>query len=174
LVLRLPGGVAAPVIEPPLGSAVEAGLDVYGYAGQEQVKANFWNQVGFAGAAGAGGYGNPAYLNGACFQPNTAAGLIGSSGFNTPITAGPLAGSCTANVERTQELTVGFWQQLYKGDLGQVRVGAQYEFVRLQAFAGTGTPLHGAPALTAGPTPNAGLNPYNNVVYFSLRYYPFN
>jgi outer membrane murein-binding lipoprotein Lpp len=151
-----------------------AGLDVYGYAGQEQVKANFWNQVGFAGAAGAGGYGNPAYLNGACFQPNTAAGLIGSSGFNTPITAGPLAGSCTANVERTQELTVGFWQQLYKGDLGQVRVGAQYEFVRLQAFAGTGTPLHGAPALTAGPTPNAGLNPYNNVVYFSLRYYPFN
>lgn len=101
-------------------------------------------------------------------------GLIGSSGFNTPITAGPLAGSCTANVERTQELTVGFWQQLYKGDLGQVRVGAQYEFVRLQAFAGTGTPLHGAPALTAGPTPNAGLNPYNNVVYFSLRYYPFN
>jgi hypothetical protein len=44
----------------------------------------------------------------------------------------------------------------------------------LQAFAGTGTPLHGAPALTAGPTPNAGLNPYNNVVYFSLRYYPFN
>ena len=56
----------------------------------------------------------------------------------------------------------------------QVRVGARYEFVRLQAFAGTGTPLHGAPALTAGPTPNAGLNPYNNVVYFSLRYYPFN
>jgi hypothetical protein len=53
-----------------------AGLDVYGYAGQEQVKANFWNQVGFAGAAGAGGYGNPAYLNGACFQPNTAAGLL--------------------------------------------------------------------------------------------------
>jgi len=76
-------------------------------------------------------------------------------------------------VQRTQELTVGFWQQLYKGDLGQVRVGAQYEFVRLEAFAGTGTPL-GIKAGTAGPQPNAGLNPYNNVVYFSLRYYPFN
>jgi hypothetical protein len=108
-------------------------------------------------------------LNGGCFQPNTAAGLIGSSGFNTPIAPS----SCTANVERTQELTVGFWQQLYKGDLGQVRVGAQYEFIRLQAFAGTGTPLTKV-AGTAGPQPNAGLNPYNNAVFFSLRYYPFN
>jgi hypothetical protein len=53
-------------------------------------------------------------------------------------------------------------------------VGAQYEFVRLKAFAGTGTPLLGAAAVTAGPTPNAGLNPYNNNVFFSLRYYPFN
>ena len=148
-----------------------AGLDIYGYAGQEWVKANFWNQVSGAGfvGAGPGGYGNPAYLNGGCFQPNTAAGLIGSSGFNTPIAPS----SCTANVGRTQELTIGFWQQLYKGDLGQVRVGAQYEFVRLDAFAGTGTPLTKV-AGTAGPAPNAGLNPYNNIVFFSLRYYPFN
>ena len=88
--------------------------------------------------------------------------------FNTP-----LSGSCTANVKRTQEITVGFWQQLYKGDLGQVRVGVQYEFVKLQAFAGATTPLAPGP-VTAGPTPNQGLNPYNNIVFFSLRYYPFN
>jgi len=144
-----------------------AGLDVYGYAGQEQVKANFWNQVGFAGSAGAGGYGNPAYLNGGCFQPNTASTF--GAGFNTPIAPS----SCTANVEKTQELSIGFWQAIYKGDLGQVRVGAQYEFVRLEAFAGTGTPL-AIKAGTAGPAPNAGLNPYNNIVFFSLRYYPFN
>ena len=67
-----------------------------------------------------GGYGNPAYLNGGCFKPNTATTLLAAAGFNTPIAPG----SCTANVKRTQELTVGFWQQLYKGDLGQVRVGA--------------------------------------------------
>jgi hypothetical protein len=79
------------------------------------------------------------------------------------------ATTCTANVKRTQEITVGFWQQLYKGDLGQLRAGVQYEFVRLQAFAGATTPL-----AAAGPTPNAGLNPYNNIVFFSLRYYPFN
>ena len=48
----------------------------------------------------------------------------------------------------------------------------QYEFVKLQAFAGATTPL--APGPAAGPTPNQGLNPYNNIVFFSLRYYPFN
>jgi outer membrane murein-binding lipoprotein Lpp len=140
------------------------GLDLYGYAGQEQVSSNFWTQPsgkGFVGA-GAGGYGNPAYLNGGCFNENT--GTTGSAGFNTPI-AGT---SCTANVQRTQELTFGFWQQLYKGDLGQVRVGAQYEYVRLKAFPGATT------GAGSGPTPNQGLNPNNNIVFFSLRYYPFN
>jgi hypothetical protein len=140
-----------------------AGLDVYGYAGQEQVNANFWNQT-VGGATTNGGFGNPAYLNGGCFNPNTSAAVDGSAGFNTPI-AGT---SCTANVKRTQELSIGFWQQLYKGDLGQVRFGAQYEFVRLQAFAGATT------GAGSGPLPNQGLNPYNNIVFFSLRYYPFN
>ena len=140
------------------------GLDLYGYAGQEQVNTNFWNQPsgkGFVGA-GPGGYGNPAYLNGGCFNENTTSTTAAS--FNMPI-AGT---SCTANVRRTQELTFGFWQQLYKGDLGQVRVGAQYEYVRLQAFPGA---TMGA---GSGPTPNQGLNPNNNIVFFSLRYYPFN
>jgi hypothetical protein len=142
------------------------GLDIYGYAGQEQVNTNFWSQnVGKAPTV-QGGYGNPAYLNGGCFNENTA--TTGAAAFNTP-----LSGSCTANVKRTQEITVGFWQQLYKGDLGQVRVGVQYEFVKLQAFAGATTPLAPGP-VTAGPTPNQGLNPYNNIVFFSLRYYPFN
>jgi hypothetical protein len=139
-----------------------AGLDVYGYAGQEQVKANFWGQT-VGGKTTNGGYGNPAYLNGGCEQENTTSTF--AAGFNTPASTF----SCTANVKRTQELSIGFWQQLYKGDLGQVRVGAQYEFVRLQAFAGS--PIASA---TNGTAPNAGLNPYNNIVFFSLRYYPFN
>jgi hypothetical protein len=139
------------------------GLDIYGYAGQEQVNSNFWDQT-VAGKTTNGGYGNPSYLNGGCEQVNTSAAVQGSAGFNTPF-----VGACTANVHRTQELTIGFWQQLYKGDLGQVRFGAQYEFVRLEAFPGS-------PKVSAanGLTPNQGLNPYNNIVFFSLRYYPFN
>jgi hypothetical protein len=113
-----------------------------------------------------GGWGNPSYPDGGCSNEVTTSTFGAAYNVNSATT-------CTANVKRTQELTVGFWQQLYKGDLGQVRVGAQYEFIRLQAFAGTGTPLTKV-AGTAGPQPNAGLNPYNNAVFFSLRYYPFN
>jgi hypothetical protein len=42
-------------------------------------------------------------------------------------------------------------------------------FVRLQAFGGS--PIATA---TNGTAPNVGLNSYKNVVFFSLRYYPFN
>ena len=124
--------------------------------------------MGFAGSAGAGGYGNPAYLNGGCFQPNTASTF--GAGFNTPIAPS----SCTANVEKTQELSIGFWQAIYKGDLGQVRVGAP---IRVRQVGSLRRHWH-APSHKGGgrqaPAPNAGLNPYNNIVFFSLRYYPFN
>ena len=54
------------------------GLDLYGYAGQEQVSSNFWTQPsgkGFVGV-GPGGYGNPAYLNGGCFNENPGPQLL--------------------------------------------------------------------------------------------------
>ena len=131
------------------------GLDVYAYYGEEQVKASFWNQVG---PVNHGGYGNPAFLNGGCVNELMASG---PAGFNTPV-AGT---TCTANVQRTQEFTIGFWQNIYKGDVGRFTFGAQYEFVKLTAFPGA--PVGG------GPTPNQGLSPYNNIVFTSIRYYPF-
>jgi outer membrane murein-binding lipoprotein Lpp len=140
-----------------------AGLDVYGYAGQEQVNNNFWSiTTGKPPTTTNGGWGNPAFFNGGCVVENTTSTF--SAAFNSPLT-----GACTANVKRTQELTAGFWYTVYKGDLGQVRFGAQYEFVKLTAFPGS--PLVSA---ANGPTPNQGLNPNNNIVFFSLRYYPFN
>ncbi len=131
-------------------------LDVYAYAGQEQVNANFWT----IGATN-GGFGNPKVGNDGCLFENQASGF---AGFNDAI-AGT---TCTANVNRTQELTVGFWQNLYKGKWGRLTYGAQYEYVKLNAFAGT-------PVASAAPTstPNQGLNPDNNIVMVSLRYYPF-
>lgn len=149
-----------------------AGTDVYVYAGQEQVNAN-----SFGTGAGAGGYGNPLLANNGCSLANpayagsTSSGVVGTASFNSPI-----AGStCTANVQKTQEITVGVWQDAYKGALGRVRVGLQYEYVRLTAF-GTNCALAGAAGCVAGATstPNAGLNPNNNIVFLSLRYYPFN
>jgi hypothetical protein len=130
------------------------GLDVYAYYGQEEVKASFWNQVG---PTNHGGYGNPAFLNGGCVNELMASG---PAGFNTPV-AGT---TCTANVQRTQEFTIGFWQNIYKGDIGRFTFGAQYEFVKLTAFPGA--------AVGGGPTPNQGLSPYNNIVFTSIRYLP--
>jgi len=131
------------------------GLDIYAYYGQEEVKANFWNAAGVHG-----GYGNPAFNNGGCLNENLASG---PAGFNTPV-AGT---TCTANVQRTQEFTIGFWQNIYKGDVGRFVFGAQYEFVRLTAFPGA------TAGAGSGPTPNQGLSPNNNIVFTSIRYYPF-
>jgi len=128
------------------------GLDIYAYYGQEELKANFWT-IG----ATQGGYGNPAFANGGCLNENL---LGGPAGFNDAIPGT----TCTANVQRTQEFTIGFWQNIYKGDVGRFTFGAQYELVKLTAFPGN-------PA--APGTPNQGLSPYNNIVFTSLRYYPF-
>ena len=38
------------------------------------------------------------------------------------VDASPVDDRCTANVKRTQEITVVFWQNLYKGDMGSTRL----------------------------------------------------
>ena len=134
------------------------GNDFYAYYGQEQNNANAWTRNGTQG-----GLGNSAYLNNQC-----AVQLNAGSNAGPTYNAATGASTCAFNVQKTQELTVGFWQDAYKGDLGRVRVGLQYEYIRLTAFQGvTG-------ATTATSQPNAGLNPNNNIFFVSLRYYPFN
>ena len=145
-------------------------LDVYVYYGQEQVQSNFWNVGGTHG-----GYGNPAFANTGCLSENQASG---PAGFNDPIPGTACSGA--TNVQRVQEITAGLWYNVYKGDLGRVRVGIQYEYWTLNAFGTSPTPAATViPAATTGQgtittTPNAGLNPNNQAVFFSLRYYPFN
>jgi hypothetical protein len=151
-----------PILTGLVGAVVHpwTGLDVYAYAGQEQVTAKFFG-------VGSSGYGNPLAINNGCLTENPAyannPGGIGAGSFNSAI-AGT---TCTANVQRTQEITVGLWEDLYKGNMGRVALGLQYEYVRLTAFSGV-------PGAAAGnSTPNQGLNPNNNIFFTSLRYYPF-
>jgi hypothetical protein len=116
------------------------GLDVYGYGGLEQVDASF-----FSSGTTLLGYGNPGFSNVGCT-------------ITTPASfAGATPANCIANNRRLWEVSVGFWQNLYKGDYGRVAAGAQYEYVKREAFAGLG----GAPSTD------------NNIVMTSLRYYPF-
>jgi hypothetical protein len=112
------------------------GLDIYGYGGIEQARARFFDNLG---------YGNPAFDNSGCT-------ITTASSFSTGTTP-----TCVANNRRLAEFTVGFWHDLYKGHLGRITFGAQYEFIRREAFEGIG----GAPSTD------------NNVFYSSLRYYPF-
>ena len=116
------------------------GLDVYAYAGLEQVNANFFN-VGTT----LFGLGNPGFSNAGCL-------------ITTPFSfAGNTPANCIANNRRLSDVTVGFWQNVYKGDYGRVAVGAQYEYIKREVFEGVG----GAPSTD------------NNIVLTSLRYYPF-
>jgi hypothetical protein len=130
------------------------GNDIYAYYGQDQTYANAWTVAGTQG-----GWGNPNFVNNGCVNQNLTGGTLGA--FNTPI-----AGfTCTFDVQKAQEFTIGVWQDIYKGDIGRVRAGAQYEYVRLTAFPGIPT---------GAGTPNQGLTVDNNIAFFSLRYYPFN
>ena len=118
------------------------GLDVYGYAGIEQVNARSFNVDGTPF-----GYGNPNFNNTGCL-------LVSATSF----AGGPAPlGGCVANTRRLIDITGGFWQNLYKGDYGRVAVGAQYAYVRKEAFDGIG----GAPKTD------------NNIIMTSLRYYPW-
>jgi hypothetical protein len=130
------------------------GLDLYVYAGQEQLNGYSW-KVG----ATNGGFGNPAFPQSGCALEVLTSG---AASFN----AAPA--TCTGNVQRVRELSIGFWQNLYKGDMGRIVFGAQYEYVWLTLFPGAAGPI------TPTSTPNQGLNPHNNIVFTSLRYYPFN
>jgi hypothetical protein len=133
------------------------GNDIYAYYGEDKTYANAW-----ASGATQGGWGNANFVNNGCLNQNLGGGTLG--GFNTPI-AGT---ACTFDVQKAQEFTIGFWQDAYKGNLGRIRYGLQYEYVRLTAFAGVPGPI------TATSTPNQGLTPNNNILMFSFRYYPFN
>ncbi len=132
------------------------GNDVYVYYGQEQTQANAWTVAGVQG-----GWGNSAFPEACGVTP--AAASTDTVGFNGS------SGTCSANVQRIREITAGFWQDIYKGDLGRARVGLEYEYVMLDLFSGAAA----IPGVAASAT-NTGLHPNNNIVFFSLRYYPFN
>jgi hypothetical protein len=65
--------------------------------------------------------------------------------------------NCAGVTQEVDELTIGFWQNLYKGDYGRVATGLQYQYLWRKSFDGVS-----GPATTI-----------DNVGMASLRYYPF-
>ena len=95
--------------------AIPKVLDLYGYYG--------WNWVGASYFPG-GGYGNPAFDNTGCFNPN-------AGGSN-----------CAGNTQTLTEITLGLNWNMLSGKFGTVRSGLQYSNIVRTAYYGVG----GAPS----------------------------
>jgi hypothetical protein len=115
------------------------GLDIYAYAGTERANGSV-----FSSAAGPTGFGVTTLSNAGC-------GIVTGASF----TGG--TSNCAAVNKEVDMATLGFWQNLYKGDYGRVATGFQYQYIRRKSFDGV-----------PGPVSTS-----DNVVMSSLRYYPF-
>jgi hypothetical protein len=87
-------------------------LDLYGYAGTEQLEKRY-NTVGTSFY----GYGNPSAINNA--------GCLTES-----------AGTCNGATAREYEITGGFWYKFYQGSVGYMQVGVQDQYVKRYVFSG--------------------------------------
>jgi hypothetical protein len=119
-----------------------AGLDIYGYGGFERADPNL-----FASAAGITGFGNPTLVNTGC-------GITTGASF----TGG--ASNCAAVNREVDMATVGFWQNIYKGNYGRMAAGLQYEYIVRKSF-------------DTNPGNGGAVSTNDNVFLTSLRYYPF-
>jgi flagellar motor protein MotB len=96
-----------------------------------------WEHADRAGAASTAGYGSPTLINTGCNTEGSTA--------------------CQAETKDLWQVTIGAWQDLFKGRFGRLALGIQGSYTERRAFEGIG----------GGPNTNEG------VVMTSLRYYPF-
>ena len=138
---------------------VTPSIDVYAFAGiEKELRTYGQNANGSFFGLGAPS-GTTASVSGCNQEPNVnGGGLCNSTG--------------NGNNKQIMQLTAGFWDKIYKGSYGEVRVGAQYQFNERQIFnniPGVVVPATGAFVYTNNYQPKA----YDQVVLTSLRYYPF-
>jgi hypothetical protein len=88
--------------------------------------------------------------------PGYASGSVGYTG---------IAGSgCGNNTRNVQEITGGYWYDLYRGDRGRLRQAIQYGYAVREGWSGTSS----APTLS---TPLIGAKGIDNMLWTSFRYY---
>jgi len=131
-------------------------LDFYVYAGLEKDDAKY----GSLGGTNFG-FGNPLYSDSTCFTESftgPAASAAGSPG--NPITGLLSNTGCSVNVKQLAEITAGLWYNFYKGPMGRIAGGLQYEYIRRDTLPGTFSP-----GVLVTPSTN------ESIVLTSLRYY---
>jgi len=111
---------------------------------------------GHWGAAGnsAAGYGSRLLSNSGCLS-------MSAPGYNGGASTGYVpGGSCGAQSRDVQEVTGGYWYDIYKGDRGRMRQGVQYGYAVREGWSG---------AAVSGI--NIGAKGIDNMVWTTFRYY---
>ncbi|MDR3772822.1 MAG: hypothetical protein P4L26_05710 [Terracidiphilus sp.] len=111
-----------------------------------------WGGSWAAPSNAAVGYGSRMLSNSGC-NTNTNPGYNG--GASTGYASG---GSCGAQTRDVQEITGGYWYDIYKGDRGRLRQSIQYGYAVREGWSGAGTPGIGAKGI-------------DNMFWTSFRYY---
>ena len=88
-------------------------------------------------------------------NPGLASGSVGYQ---------PGGSGCGNNTRDVQEVTGGYWYDIFKGDHGRLRQGIQYGYAVREGWSGTGT----AGALSS---PLNGAKGIDNMFWTSFRYY---
>ena len=115
-----------------------------------------WGGTWGAPSQAAVGYGSRMLSNSGCTSTT-------APGYNTGGSTGFLpGGSCGAQNRDVQEVTGGWWYDIYKGDHGRFRQGFQYGYAVREGWSG-------APA--SGTTIGIGAKGIDNMFWTSLRYY---
>ena len=115
-----------------------------------------WGGTWGAPSQAAVGYGSRMLSNSGCTS-------ITAPGYNTGGSTGFLpGGSCGAQNRDVQEVTGGWWYDIYKGEHGRFRQGFQYGYAVREGWSG-------APA--SGTTIGIGAKGIDNMFWTSLRYY---
>lgn len=130
-------------------------LDWYTYAGLERDDANF-GSIGTTNF----GLGNPLYSDAACLTTNFSTPAPNGAGvISSPVTGLLSNTGCSVNVKQLEEITTGIWYNFYKGNMGRIAGGLEYEYIHRDTFPGA------VPAGYISPSTN------ESIFMTSLRYY---
>lgn len=118
-----------------------------------------WGGTWKAPSAAAVGYGSR-LLNNTSSSSNCT--VVSNPGYNGSSTGYYPGGSCGAQTRDVQEITGGYWYEIYKGDRGRLRQGIQYGYAVREGWSG-------APATTGAS--GIGAKGVENMIFTSFRYY---
>jgi hypothetical protein len=108
-----------------------------------------WGPHWAAPSNAAVGYGSRLLSNSGCTA-------LAAPGFNGSSTGYYPGGSCGAQTRDVQEITGGYWYDIYKGDRGRLRQGVQYGYSVREGWSGAS---------------GIGAKGIENMFFTSLRYY---